>query len=169
MKMTVDGQIYDVTLNGDEVTVGDRTFRVRTEGRGPLKTVYVDEQPFRVELPVDAAASDLRVLVDAQYRDVHREGAGRSAAAPRAATRQAGSAKPAPTAVPGGIPAAMAGRVLKLAVEPGQAVKSGDLLLIFEAMKMENEIKATHDGIVQEISVKVGDRVSAGELLLVIV
>ncbi len=168
MKVTIDGQPYDVTLNGDEVTVGDRTFRVRSEGRGPLKTVYVDEQPFRVELPVEATAGDLRVLVDAQYRDVRIE-SGARIAAPRAAARQASSAKPSPAAVPGGIPAAMAGRVLKLAVETGQAVKSGDLLLIFEAMKMENEIKAPHDGVIQEISVKVGDRVSGGDLLLIII
>jgi biotin carboxyl carrier protein len=169
MKMTIDGQVYDVTVSGDEVTVDDRSFRVRTEGRGPLKTVYVDEQPFRVEVPVDAGAADVRMLVDAQYREVHTDcGVRGPGSSPRAtAARQAAPSRSSPASEPGGIPAAMAGRVLKIAVEPGQAVKSGELLLIFEAMKMENEIKAAHDGTVKEISVKVGDRVSAGDLLLV--
>jgi len=70
--------------------------------------------------------------------------------------------------VPGGIPAAMAGRILKVAVEPGQAVKAGDLVLVFEAMKMENELRSAQDGIVKEVRVKAGDRVNLGDILLVI-
>ncbi len=169
MKITIDGQSFDVTLSGDEVTVGERTFRVRTEGRGPLKTVYVDEQPFRVEVPADVSmAGDVQVLVDAKYHAVQTEAGARGhSSAPRTAVvRQTATAKPA--SVAGGIPAAMAGRVLKINVEAGQAVAGGDLLLIFEAMKMENEIRAPHAGTVTEISVKTGDRVNAGDLLLVI-
>jgi len=62
----------------------------------------------------------------------------------------------------------MAGRILKVAVEPGQAVKAGDLVLVFEAMKMENELRSPQDGIVKEVRVKAGDRVNLGDLLLVI-
>ncbi len=168
MKITIDGQAFDVTLSGDEVTVGERTYRVRTEGRGPLKTVYVDEQPFRVEVPADPAASDVQVLVDAKYHAVQTEtGARGRSAAPRAAVnRRAATTKPA--SVAGGIPAAMAGRVLKISVEAGQAVTSGDLLLIVEAMKMENELRAGRGGTVAEILVREGMSVDAGALLLVI-
>jgi len=164
MKITVDDKAFDVAVAAGEVTVDDKTYRVRVEGRGPLKTVYVDEQPFRVEVPAETGG-DVRVLVDARYRAVKTGGGG---ARPRAAVAVRKAASAPPASVPGGIPAAMAGRVLKLAVEQGQAVKTGDLLLIFEAMKMENEIRAPIDGAVKEIAVKAGDRVSAGDLLLVI-
>lgn len=167
MKLTVDGKTFEVVVAGDEVTVDGRSFRVRTEGRGPRKTVYVDEQPFRIEVAAEIGP-EVQVLVDAKYRAVTTEGSARPrAAAPRPAQSRQAAAAPA-AAVPGGVPAAMAGRVLTISVEPGQAVTSGDLLLIFEAMKMENEIRAPHDGIVKEVRVKTGDRVSAGDLLLVI-
>ncbi len=165
MKLTVDGKPFEVSVGAGEVTVGERSFRVRVEGRGPLKTVYVDEQPFRIEVPADTGADELQVLVDARYRTVKSEAGGRPRAA--APVRKAAAAAPKAT-VPGGVPAAMAGRVLKIAVEAGQAVKSGELLLIFEAMKMENEIRSPQDGTVKEIAVKAGDRVNAGDLLLVL-
>ncbi len=166
MKITVDGKSFDVSIAGDEVRVDDRSFRVRAEGRGPLKTVYVDEQPFRVEVPAETGA-EMQVLVDAKYRDVRTEGGSARMAKPRAAVAPRQATTPA-ASVPGGVPAAMAGRVVKLSVEAGQSVATGDLLLVFEAMKMENEIRASQNGIVQEIRVKVGDRVNAGDLLLVI-
>jgi len=167
MKITVDGKMFDVAVDGDEVTVDGHVFRVRTEGRGPLKTVYVDEQPFRVEVPA-TTGPDMEVLVDAKYRTVSTESGGRARtpATRPAQTRQATTARAA--SVPGGIPAAMAGRILKVAVEPGQAVKTGDLVLVFEAMKMENELRSPQDGIVKDVRVKAGDRVNLGDLLLVI-
>ncbi len=164
MKLTIDGKPFEVSVGTGEVTVGDRTFRVRVEGRGPLKTVYVDEQPFRIEVPAETNADEVQVLVDARYRTVQSAAGAR----PRAAAPVRKAAAPPKAAVPGGVTAAMAGRVLRLAVEAGQAVKSGDLLLVFEAMKMENEIRSPQDGTVKEIAVKAGDRVNAGDLLLVL-
>jgi acetyl/propionyl-CoA carboxylase alpha subunit len=64
--------------------------------------------------------------------------------------------------------APMPGKVVYLEVEVGQSVQSGDGLLILEAMKMENELKATVAGTVKEIRVQVGQTVSAGDVLLVI-
>lgn len=60
----------------------------------------------------------------------------------------------------------MAGRVVKLLVEPGQAVHPGQGLVIVEAMKMENEIKATRHAQVASISVKAGQSVDPGLLLV---
>ncbi len=68
----------------------------------------------------------------------------------------------------GGVLSAMAGRILRIAVEEGQSVQNGDLLLVFEAMKMENEVRSSQAGAVKQVAVKVGDRVNAGDLLLVI-
>jgi len=62
--------------------------------------------------------------------------------------------------------APMPGLILEIAVEKGQSVVKGDKLLILEAMKMENVIKAAGDGIVEDIKVNVGDSVDNGQILI---
>lgn len=64
------------------------------------------------------------------------------------------------------INAPMPGLVLKVEVEEGQEVKTGDLLLILEAMKMENVIKAAADGRVKVIHTAKGEAVEKGQLLI---
>ena len=79
---------------------------------------------------------------------------------------------PAPTPVstpaPAGakeITAPMPGTILKVNVKNGDAVKSGDVLMILEAMKMENEIMAPCDGVVSSIGVTSGTSVEGGTVL----
>jgi glutaconyl-CoA decarboxylase len=62
----------------------------------------------------------------------------------------------------------MPGKVLKVAVSVGAQVSEGDLLLVLEAMKMENEIQAPSAGTVKEIKVKDGDPVNTGDVLVVL-
>ena len=85
------------------------------------------------------------------------------------------SSAPAPAAAPATAPAGgeqitapMPGNVLDVKVSNGQAVKKGDVLMILEAMKMENEILAPCDGTVQSVSVSKGATVNSGALLCVI-
>ena len=59
----------------------------------------------------------------------------------------------------------MPGVVLKVQVQQGQAVKAGQVLVILEAMKMENEIVAPQDGTVAAVNVKKGDSVNSGDVL----
>jgi pyruvate carboxylase subunit B len=66
------------------------------------------------------------------------------------------------------IVAPMPALVVRLEVETGQNVKGGQGLLVLEAMKMENEIKAHHDGRVKEILVRPGKIVEKGELLILL-
>jgi len=68
--------------------------------------------------------------------------------------------------VKGGYISPMPGKVIKLLVEPGQEVKSGDGLLVLLSMKMENTICADEDGTVEEIYVNVEEDLEAGKLLL---
>ncbi|HET9075849.1 MAG TPA: biotin carboxylase N-terminal domain-containing protein [Acidimicrobiales bacterium] len=77
---------------------------------------------------------------------------------------------PAPAgAVPeGGLVAPMPGRVLTVDVESGQAVETGRLLMVIEAMKMEHRVTAPYDGRVAEIRAGAGDQVSGGDLLVVL-
>ena len=103
-------------------------------------------------------------------------------AAPAVAAPAAPAAAPvaaAPTAAPAAAPAAglaagevikspMPGNVLKINVTQGQAVKEGDVLLILEAMKMENEVVSTKAGTVAQIVTSKGAVVETGSPLVVI-
>ena len=64
------------------------------------------------------------------------------------------------------IKAPMPGLVLEVSVSPGEEIQEGDPLLILEAMKMENVLKATGHGIVKSIAVKKGDAVDKAQLLI---
>ncbi|MBI4588275.1 MAG: biotin/lipoyl-binding protein [Candidatus Rokubacteria bacterium] len=66
------------------------------------------------------------------------------------------------------VTAPMPGKIVRVEVEVGQGVKPGDGLLIIEAMKMENEFRATTAGTVREIRVQVGQAVNPGDILIVI-
>lgn len=59
----------------------------------------------------------------------------------------------------------MPGKILALKANVGESVKKGQVLLVLEAMKMENEIVAPSDGTVASVNVAVGSSVEAGELL----
>jgi acetyl/propionyl-CoA carboxylase alpha subunit len=62
----------------------------------------------------------------------------------------------------------MPGKVLRVLVSPGEVVKEGDGLVVVEAMKMENELRAPRDGTVKEIVAKAGESVDSSALLLTI-
>lgn len=66
------------------------------------------------------------------------------------------------------IEAPMPGNIWKILVSEGDAVKSGDVLLILEAMKMENEIVAPGDGKVVSITTSEGSAVNTGDRLIII-
>lgn len=60
----------------------------------------------------------------------------------------------------------MHGKVIKIAVVAGQEIKEGETLAIVEAMKMENEVKASSDSVVEKVRVKEGMQVSTGDILI---
>ena len=101
-------------------------------------------------------------------------------AAPAAAATAAPAAAPVAAAAPAAAPAAgalaagevitspMPGNILKINITQGQKVNEGDVLIVLEAMKMENEISATKSGTVAQISVTKGAVVETGTPLVVI-
>ncbi len=102
---------------------------------------------------------------------------GAQAAAPAAQPVPAEKAEPAPVSAPASaadpgmgesVTAPMPGNILEVKVQAGSAVRNGDVLLILEAMKMENEILAPRDGKVLSVGVTKGATVNAGDLLCVI-
>jgi len=82
--------------------------------------------------------------------------------APKSATPKAGAG------APGGVKAPMPGVINSVNVKTGDTVKTGDVLCILEAMKLENEIQADRDGTVTEIYISQGQNVNAGDVLMVI-
>ena len=91
------------------------------------------------------------------------------------AVAPAAPAPAAPAAVPAAalasgevVKAPMPGNILKINVAPGQKVEEGDVLIVLEAMKMENEIVATKSGTVAQVAVSKGAVVETGAPLVVI-
>ena len=102
---------------------------------------------------------------------------GAAATAPKAAPAPAAApapkaAAPAPAAKPvaagaATISAPMPGKVLEVKVKAGDAVKAGDVLMILEAMKMQNEIMAPADGTISDVRISAGQTVGTGDVMIV--
>ena len=130
---------YKVTLNG-------RTYEVEVEAG---KAMLLDE--YEAVVPSAPAAAPAPV-----------------AAAPVAAAPAAAPAAPAAPVAGEAVTAPMPGTILKVNVTAGQAVKEGDLLVVLEAMKMENEIFSPKAGTVAQVLVNKGSSVDTGAALVVI-
>ena len=87
-----------------------------------------------------------------------------AAAAPAPAAAPKAAAAGAAGAV--SVKAPMPGNILDVKVSAGASVKAGDVLVILEAMKMENEILAPQDGTVASVNVNKGDTVNSGDVLV---
>jgi biotin carboxyl carrier protein len=161
MKLTIAGQEFDVQPGGDTIAVGDTSYALRAVRRGNIITVYVNEKPLAVQLPENLPdEGPVKLLVDAKEYTVEVTGRALvTKAKPKAA-------KKGPAGARGAVTAQMTGRVISVNVKPGDKVAEGQILLIVEAMKMENEIAAPLAGTVKDIAVAAGARVSEGDLLL---
>ena len=127
-----------------KVTLNGRTYEVEVEAG---KAMLLDE--YEAIAPAPAAAAPV---------------AAPAAAAPAAAA----PAAPAVTGAGDAVTAPMPGNILKVNVTNGQAVKAGTVLVVLEAMKMENEIMAPKDGTVTQVLVNKGSTVDTGAPLVVI-
>ncbi len=76
--------------------------------------------------------------------------------------------EPAPVATGNVIQAPMAGVIVAVKVKAGDTIKAGDVVVVIESMKMENEIRATRSGEVKEVLVSPGDKVDTGATLIVL-
>ena len=162
MKIVVQGQEFEVQPGADSVNVGGTDYPLRIVRQGEVITVYVNERPYQVQLTAAAAEGPAKVLVDAKEYEVEVKGAA-------AVRRPAAGAPKRPTrGGAGAITSQMTGRIIRVDVEPGRQVKEGDVLLVIEAMKMENEVLAPAAGTVKEVAVAAGARVSEGDLLVIL-
>ena len=128
--------------------------------------VTLNNRTYEVEVEQGEA-----MLVD-EYEAFAPAPAAPVAAAPVAAAPAAAAPAPAPAAaaLAAGevVKSPMPGNILKINVSQGQAVKEGDVLIVLEAMKMENEITAPKAGSIAQIAVSKGQVVETGSPLVVI-
>ena len=109
------------------------------------------------------------ITVNGNVYDVTvEEGTGSAAPAAKAAAPKAAPKAAAPAGAQGAIKvnAPMPGKILKVNATAGAAVKKGDVLVVLEAMKMENEICAPQDGTIATVECAAGDSVESGKVLV---
>ena len=122
---------------------------------------FASRQPARRGLREGGAAGDLDVYLDGRTIPVQIRPAGSFG-------RQKKEGDAAGGAGPQRVSAPMPGKVVRVLVNSGDAVKARQGLVVVEAMKMENELRATRDGRVLEVAVKEGQSVDAGAVLLTV-
>ena len=142
-RVFLDGKVVDVQWGGRS---GDVRRRLLVAGRSVPFVVDVGGHA-HWRLSTDGHRFDVEVL-DERARAVRAAGAARGG----------GSADP--------LRAPMPGRIVRVLVAEGQAVEAGQGLVVMEAMKMENELKATGAGTVAAVRVEPGDRVEKGATLV---
>lgn len=139
-------------INGAfEFVIGEQTYQVALTD--------FDEQYIRCE--IEGVQHSYSLVASGQVRYVHNEDIGSLTLTEkdRFPVKEAEKVK-------GGYEAPIPSQIIKVLVEPGQKVKSGDSLMILSSMKMENTLAADEEGEVEEIYVQEGGNVEAGTLLL---
>ena len=140
-KFTISGKPYEVEVQDIE---------------GNIATVNVNGTEYKVEMEEQAAPVVAPVV--------------RPAAKPAATPSQGAAQKPAMAASGAGykMAAPLPGTIMQIFVKQGDVVKKGDKLLMYEAMKMENNLLAEADGTISAINCRQGDNVLQGDVLIVI-
>ncbi len=139
------------------------------EVEGNIAKVNVNGIPFEVELqkPINAAKHPTMTTPKVQ---APQPAAAQSASAPAAAAAVEAEAPAAAAAAGAGqaVKAPLPGTITDIRVQVGQQVSAGDIVLVLEAMKMQNNIEAEATGKISAIMVKQGDSVMEGTVLLTI-
>ncbi len=142
-----------VSANKRLIKVGDKSIEVRL--------VETDSQPeegkYLFELAGELVLVSVSEVVIGGAEAVVAADSGRSRKKP---------VKPQLDSASGGILAPMPGKIVDVLVKPGDNVAAGDVVLILEAMKMENELCAINKGVVKEVLVQKGDAAQGGQLLV---
>lgn len=149
--LTIDDKKYQIEMHGNSLLVDGQPFVIGIENG----VLTVDGIAYDVELDEKTA------VVDGQ--EFAFEAAGMAVRA--AAKKQAPRKKKVATSE-GSVTAIMPGAILRVLVAEGDEVQDGDVLIILEAMKMENEIQAHKAGVVKKIHVEPGDSVENGQALV---
>ncbi len=151
-KLTLEGVPYEIERKGDLILVNGQEFPWKVDG----KTISIGGNPHTVEVAgtlatVDGIAYPIEVLGLEEPSPAKR----------KAATAAAGEEAGAITAI-------MPGLIVQVLKNEGDKVEAGEVVLILEAMKMQNELHAKQSGIVKQILVKPGETVEMRQVLAVV-
>jgi len=157
----VNGQRYNVEINDNSAIVDGVKYSVSLQAvpGTPVRILGVNDAVHRMVLRERVARGRYRLWLDGQRYDA--EALDSRARAIR--DMQASVAKPTG---PAPLRAPMPGLIVQLRVQPGDHVSAGDGLVVMEAMKMENELRAPAAGTVRAVHVSVGSAVEKGALLV---
>jgi len=148
-----------------EITIELTGDRARAEIGGRSVSVELMPKPDGTFVAIFGHGRVIRSRIFTEKKETRVRTRGREAALTLFDPRDESAAGAAPESV-SEVLAAMPGRVLEVRVEKGDRVVRGDLLLILEAMKMQNEIRAEADQVVASIECAPGQAVEAGALLI---
>ena len=179
---------YDVLVNEKQRRVklpdliGKGTLRVKINGKEAQVEllenlcydkpffVKVDGKLYRVELERSGTSDSIIVRIDGVPFSARLENKNRivsQAPTPALPVARKSFVK-RPVLDKGVIAASMPGKVVLLRAEAGQTVRVGDVLLVLESMKMENEIASPISGIIKEVRISEGSAVNIGEIMVVV-
>ena len=160
----VQGRLRQVAVHraggAFDVSVDGRTWRVdaaRIDAQSISLILHPGATSYDVGIVRDTATGLLSVRVGTTHVAVALNG-----------RRRAGEDRGHAVSGPQRIAAPMPGKVVRVPVRAGEVVRARQTIVVIEAMKMENELKAGRDGIVGELHVSEGESVEAGALLAVI-
>jgi biotin carboxyl carrier protein len=159
--VTVAGEEHEVVVDGQTVSIDGLPLTASLEELAgtPVKLLTIGHRVHRVLASRGSARSEYELAIDGfrfrvdalnERARVIRDLAGLSTAA----------AGPAPIVAP------MPGMIVRVSVQAGDQVRAGQGLIVMEAMKMENELRATADGVVRSVLARPGTAVEKGALLL---
>jgi biotin carboxyl carrier protein len=159
-----------------EARVGDRVSRVEVRAVGDRYLVSVDDRTLDVDF-IDCGDGFLSLMVDGESHDVTVERRSGGFALTLRGSRvivDLGPSLPAGVAPRHGsgsaarLVAPMPGKIVRILVPAGGSVEAAQGVVVMEAMKMENELRAPRTGTVREVHVQEGQTVETGALLVVV-
>jgi biotin carboxyl carrier protein len=157
----IEGEEREVSLEADGVHLGDETFAARVseiEGT-PVRMLTLGNEVHRLVVRRGATRGSYTLWVDG-YRFVVEALDERTHTIRKLSAAAAGPSGPAPLVAP------MPGMIVRVNVQEGDHVQAGQGLVVMEAMKMENELRAVGAGSVKRVVVTPGTAVEKGALLL---
>ncbi len=176
-RLRVDDADHPVAAGKDgALTVDSDGFKTKVSSPAPdRRIVQVGDKSYDIRIVEDGAGAGRYVLelsgelVEATVTDLSREGAPAGAATVSIAVEpKAETAAPPVFATGDHIRAPMSGRIVSVSVQAGDVVEEGTMVVIIEAMKMENELRAPRKATVTSVLVKEADTVQSGQSLLVL-
>ena len=157
----VNGQRYNVDIRDGEAMVDGVTYRTSMQpvAGTPVRIVSVNDEVHRMVLRERVARGRYRLWLDGHRYDAEAL----DARARAIRDMQASVARPAG---PAPLRAPMPGLIVQVRVKAGDTIAAGDGLVVMEAMKMENELRAPAGGTVKAVHVAIGAVVEKGALLV---